>query len=61
VIDHFRAERKDVIDQLLNASRRVGELETKLLQISPHVDGNAAQEGNAIDGDAVFTTEEGQY
>jgi len=33
VIDHFRAERKEIIDQLLNASRRVGELETKLLQL----------------------------
>ncbi len=33
VIDHFRAERKQIIDQLLNASRRVGELETKLLQL----------------------------
>ena len=31
VIDHFRAERKDMIDQLLNASRRVGEREAKLL------------------------------
>ena len=33
VIDHFRTERKDMIDQLLNVSRRVGELETKLLQL----------------------------
>ena len=33
VIDHFRAERRDMIDQLLTASRRVGELETKLLQL----------------------------
>ena len=30
VIEHFRDERKEIIDQLLNASRRVGELETKL-------------------------------
>jgi len=33
VIQILREERKDIIDQLSNASRRVGELETKLLQL----------------------------
>ena len=53
VIDHLRTERKEIIDQLLNASRRVGELETKLLQLSPHPDGNATLEGNGNPPDAV--------
>ncbi len=33
VIDRMQREREGIFDQLLSASRKVGELETKLLQI----------------------------
>ena len=60
VIEHFRDERKEIIDQLLNASRRVGELETKLLQLSPPGDDNAGLEGRVKAGDAVTSPGNGQ-
>jgi len=56
VIDHLRTERKEIIDQLLNASRRVGELETKLLQLSVPAGGVAALEGDANAGDVAAGT-----
>ena len=51
MIDHLRTERKKIIDQLLNASCRVGELETKLLQLSVPAGGVAALEGDANAGE----------
>src|SRR6266516_5749147 len=51
--NHLRTDRKEIIDQLLNASRRVGELETKLLQLSVPAGGVAALEGDANAGDVA--------
>ena len=56
VIDHFRAERKDIIDQLLNASRRVGELETKVFQFSPPDSGSPTVVREAEAGDTATST-----
>ena len=61
VIDHLRTERDGIIDQLLNASRRVGELETKLLQLSPPVDATAALDENGDVGNVISSTGDGQF
>jgi len=36
--EHFELERKDYIEQLMSFNRKVGELETKLLQIESSAD-----------------------
>ena len=59
VIDHFRAERKDMIDQLLNASRRVGELETRLLQLEGPTPAKSTSLRQEIQGASEAATSDG--
>ena len=41
MIEHMQKERSDYFDQLLAANRKVGELETKLLQLGEGSKGKA--------------------
>src|SRR2546430_8228122 len=61
VIQILREERKEIIDELSNASRRVGELETRLLQLSPRLDATAPRDENGDARDAVAPAVDGQF
>jgi DNA repair exonuclease SbcCD ATPase subunit len=54
--ESFAQERKEYVGKLIEAHRKVGELETKLLQLAPPVDGRTAAEGNVGARDTVSPT-----